>query len=455
MTWRLPASNYGRTCLLLGVVIVSVVQLVVIYALGTREAWNFITWKQAAQPLGLEDVRPNGAPTRARPPNRAPVHLVPNCTEQGHIKDMSTRLRRYHLPGLPKLRDAFADGEYFYGVFNVRFLKKGQNVRWVENSPWKCIFPVLDGPPVVSPSTTEGRDSHYHSWVVRCEIPRNHTNVVSIEGILTGANGTSEEVAMYEDVPICVLPPPPGEPALAMMCTQLQTGYLRGRELDFWIGWHKYMGISHVLIYANEDPTNLNKIVAQSPYKEMIEVIDFNHPFFLHPKDFGDQIVQLNSCLYRAKNRRFKWLFSSDPDEFFFPVLDGSLEGILKRLTPEQASTPGLLICNNWHRAQDASIAAEYNRTGDPSLLRIASDKCKTRGKCFFQPDMVQFISVHTLTSSQQVYSVPESIAYLVHTAWKAEDDETPIFKPLWSEKSRAIFQWLPSLSEGLGNLNS
>ena len=381
-------------------------------------------------PVASKD-RPEASNASAEVINGSTPTVV--CSPDGFIIDMAKQYRKFHNDDLPKLRDAFADDGYLYGIVNIRMVRGGSNTMWIYNAAWKCLFDI-NGEIIPVDSTAEGRDGHGHTHVVKCKMPSAQLMAVSIVGV-----SRSDALRVeFKDVPFCALPRAPVEPELVMMCTMIVAVSLSGRQLDYWRAWHTRLGVTKTVLYANENPTKLREMANTTAYPDRIEVADFGYDQGGIFQSMDQQSIQ-TSCIYRNR-RRFRWVFLNDVDEYFFPAQADSFEQFLGQLPPDYRNAPGLLMCNKWHRTTDGPDGARYRVTRDPRLVNISSNMCTSRGKYFVQPERIQYFSVHHITSGQHGFQVPSQLGYLTHIGWQAQADEVAVPNPAFANKARLIF---------------
>lgn len=192
----------------------------------------------------------------------------------------------------------------------------------------------------------------------------------------------------FTRLPFCTLPPPPPADKKPFSALYTELVYTPREKVIDWLSWHISQGFNHVFIYVNDNGIEkMRKELSNVINLGFVTLVDWNWPKFYN---FQDQIPGQMSCLYRNK-RRFSWIGMNDIDEIFLPF-NGTAIDVIKKYDSNRDSIGSFAAPNRFVSPQIFS---------NKYLCSIHLDNFPSYQKSIFNPDNVEYLSVHWITKGK------------------------------------------------------
>ena len=364
-----------------------------------------------------------------------------NCND-GIFTDSRKHFWSYYDQFHPQLYDAVHKAESLFFILLVRteVCSMCFNASWTSWSQ-RCIFSndvIVDGSLIVDPKG--------NVVLVECRLntlPASDSS--QPETVTLEITRNDENPHHYRDVPFCRYPSPAAwnrarlarngsstavearassgdqRPIAIAACTMVRTDLHRynlnnSERLLEWIAYHRLQGVGHFLVYANEDPAPLRRLLAPYVAEGLVDVVDWEMP----QPGFVHQVPQTTSCIYRYRGLA-RWVGLMDVDEFMQPLAPGAT--LLSTLDAAAAAAAASAGRDDVAALKVASVYFYRSRRNHSnSTLQTVRYQLRERGarpiigKCFVRPERVRTFMVHRVTAGQRTVLLdPEKTLRMVH----------------------------------------
>ena len=204
-------------------------------------------------------------------------------------------------------------------------------------------------------------------------------------------------------------------PVTLAACTMLRTdlsrfGQPNSQLLLEWIAYHLLQGFQHFLLFPNEDPSRLRRLLAPYLAEGLVDIVDWEWPG--PAPGFQHQPAHINSCLYRYRGLA-QWVGVLDVDEFFQPLARGdTVRGVVERRDPAigalRVPSVWFFACGGCARA-NGTLQTQLFQHRPAAALPLLS-------KCIARPENIRTFIIHTPSAGGKVAMAnPTSVLRLVH----------------------------------------
>ena len=359
--------------------------------------------------------------SRDNPHNREKKVMCKDGIFTGSRKHFWSYYDQFH----PQLYDAVHKAESLFFILLVRteVCSMCFNASWTSWSQ-RCIFSndvIVDGSLIVDPKG--------NVVLVECRLntlPASDSS--QPETVTLEITRNDENPHHYRDVPFCRYPSPAAwnrarlarngsstavearassgdqRPIAIAACTMVRTDLHRynlnnSERLLEWIAYHRLQGVGHFLVYANEDPAPLRRLLAPYVAEGLVDVVDWEMP----QPGFVHQVPQTTSCIYRYRGLA-RWVGLMDVDEFMQPLAPGAT--LLSTLDAAAAAAAASAGRDDVAALKVASVYFYRSRRNHSnSTLQTVRYQLSERGarqiigKCFVLPERVRTFMVHRVTA--------------------------------------------------------
>jgi hypothetical protein len=291
--------------------------------------------------------------------------------------------------------------------------------------------------------------------IIECKLKvENGAPLPDIRNVTVTVTQATGAVYIYPDAQFCSYPSPEHwiddrirsqsrlnfaahhrtHPVTLAACTMLRTDLVRfgvpnSQLVLEWIAYHLLQGFRHFLIYPNEDPAHIRRILAPYIADGLVDIVDWEWrtPGFQH------QPAHINSCLYRYRGLA-QWVGVFDVDEFLQPLGQGdTVRAIVERRTPAIAA---LRVSCVWF------FSCRGCPPGDGALQtqRYAyrsTDALPVLSKCLARPENILTYIIHMPSAGGKVAAAnPSKLLRLNHYKNRTVDE---VYDPSMAAYGAAI----------------
>ncbi len=230
-------------------------------------------------------------------------------------------------------------------------------------------------------------------------------------------------------------------PVTLAACTMLRTdlarfGLSNSQLVLEWIAYHLLQGFEHFLIFPNEHPARIRRILAPYIAEGLVDIVDWEWrtPGFQH------QPAHINSCLYRYRGLA-QWVGILDVDEFLQPLAQGdTVRAIVERRDP---TIGALRVSSVWFFS--CKGCKQGNGTLQTQLYTYRSAAAQPAlSKCIARPENIRTFIIHTPSAGGKVVLAnPAKLLRLNHyknrTAKEVHDPAMAAFGPTIAAEVRRV----------------
>lgn len=306
------------------------------------------------------------------------------CDKNGYlINGIDSYIPFYHLT-LPTIYDIIYDDGQLIAILSLFANWHNRNVSSqlkFLNIDWYC---KLKGSDTIIKNQYNITDSVKRIKVLKfpvsSEIVRKSNGYVDIFNL--------EYNLTFSRLPFCSLPPSPTKDKKPFAALYTELVYSPRYRIIDWISYHISQGFNHIFIYVNDNSiermrNDLNNAINLG----FVTLVNWNWPKFYN---FQDQVPGQMSFLYRNK-RRFEWIGMNDIDEIFLPY-NGTTIDVLKKYNSIKNSVGSFAAPNRYVSPQ--IFSSHY-------LCSVHLNAFPYYQKSIFNPDNVEYLSVHMITKGK------------------------------------------------------